>query len=64
MAATRALHELAVVHQGDLTDLIAKPVSEKTKMRLIEKEVPGADPKDQERTVAAPMIRKRKSEFR
>ena len=31
VAATRALHELAVVHQGDLTDLIAKPVSEKNK---------------------------------
>lgn len=56
VAATRALHELAVVHQGDLTDLIAKPVSEKTKMRLIEKEVPGAAPKDQERVAAAPRV--------
>ena len=27
VAATRALHELTVVHQGDLTDLIARPVS-------------------------------------
>ncbi len=38
VAATRALHELTVVHQGDLTDLIAKPVSEEKKMQLLEQE--------------------------
>ena len=38
VAATRALHELTVVHQGDLTDLIAKPVSGKKQMQLLEQE--------------------------
>ncbi len=36
VAATRALHELAVVHLGDLTELIAKPVSEEKRMQLLE----------------------------
>lgn len=35
VAATRALHELAVVHQGDLTDLIGKRVSEEKCMQLL-----------------------------
>lgn len=38
VAATRALHELAVVHQGDLTDLIGKPVSEEKRMHSLENE--------------------------
>lgn len=36
VAATRALHELAVVHLGDLTDLIGKPVSEEKRMQSLE----------------------------
>lgn len=36
VAATRALHELTVVHQGDLTDLIGKPVSEEKRMQSLE----------------------------
>lgn len=39
VAATRALHELTVVHQGDLTDLIGKPVSEEKRMQSLEHEV-------------------------
>ena len=37
VATTRALHELAVVHLNDLTDLIATPVSEEKKLRSLEK---------------------------
>lgn len=40
VAATRALHELAVVHQGDLTDLIGKQVSHEKCMQSLENEVP------------------------
>lgn len=40
VAATRALHELAVLHLGDLTGLIAAPVSEEKRMRSLENEVP------------------------
>lgn len=36
VAATRALHELAVVHGEDLTDLIKTPVSEEKHMELLE----------------------------
>ncbi len=36
VAATRALHELAVVHRNDLTELIATPVSEEKKLRSLE----------------------------
>ncbi len=36
VAATRALHELAVVHLNDLTELIAVPVSEEKKLRSLE----------------------------
>lgn len=36
VAATRALHELAVVHLNDLTDLIATPVSEEKRLRSLE----------------------------
>ncbi|MCI9442830.1 MAG: DUF4968 domain-containing protein [Ruminococcus sp.] len=39
VAATRALHELAVVHQGDLTDLIGKQVSHEKRMQSLENEV-------------------------
>lgn len=38
VAATRALHELAIVHQGDLTDLIGKPVSDEKRMHSLENE--------------------------
>ncbi|MDE7311951.1 MAG: DUF4968 domain-containing protein [Eubacterium sp.] len=38
VAATRALHELAVVHLGCLTELIAKPVSEEKRMKSLEQE--------------------------
>ena len=36
VAVTRALHELAVVHLNDLTELIAMPVSEEKKLRSLE----------------------------
>lgn len=36
VAATRALHELAVVHCNDVTDLIGVPVSEEKRMRSLE----------------------------
>ncbi|MBE5960544.1 MAG: DUF4968 domain-containing protein [Lachnospiraceae bacterium] len=36
VAATRALHELAVVHLGDLSELIAKPVSAEKRMSFLE----------------------------
>ena len=36
VAATRALHELAVVHLHDLTELIAIPVSEEKKLQSLE----------------------------
>ena len=49
VAATRALHELAVVHQNDLTDLIGTPVSEEKRMRSLE------NVQDAER-VAAPRV--------
>lgn len=39
VAATRALHELTVVHQGNLTDLIGKAVSEEKRMRSLENEM-------------------------
>lgn len=38
VAATRALHELVVLHRGDLTDLIAKKVSSNKKMDSFEME--------------------------
>jgi len=37
VAATRALHDLAVVHLNDLTELIATPVSEEKKLKSLEK---------------------------
>ncbi|MFR8169261.1 MAG: AAA family ATPase [Marvinbryantia sp.] len=40
VAATRALHEMAVLHIGDLTDLIGKPVSEEKRMSSLENEAP------------------------
>lgn len=40
VAATRALHQLTVVHLGDLSDLIGKPVSEEKRMRSLENEAP------------------------
>lgn len=49
VAATRALHELAVVHCNDVTDLIGVPVSEEKRMRSLE------NVQDVER-VAAPRI--------
>lgn len=39
VAATRALHELTVLHLGDLTDLIGKPVSEEKRMQSLESQV-------------------------
>lgn len=39
VAATRALHELSVMHLGNLTELIAKPVSEEKRMKTLENEV-------------------------
>ncbi len=38
VAATRALHELTVVHLHDLTELIATPVSEEKRMSSLEKQ--------------------------
>lgn len=45
VAATRALHELAVVHGEDLTDLITKPVPAKKHMEILEGKTqnPGKD---------------------
>lgn len=40
VAATRALHQLAVIHQGDLTDLIAKPANDKKPVTFLEKQDP------------------------
>ncbi|MGN0315858.1 MAG: 3'-5' exonuclease [Fusicatenibacter sp.] len=40
VAATRALHKLSIVHTGDLTDLIAKPVSDGKRMRSLENQAP------------------------
>ena len=37
VAATRALHELAVVHVNDLTELIAAPVRSEKKLRSLER---------------------------
>jgi DNA helicase-2/ATP-dependent DNA helicase PcrA len=39
VAATRALHELAVLHRGDLTDLIKAAVSEEKRMSSLENEI-------------------------
>lgn len=44
VAATRALHELAVVHMGDLTDLIAKPAPERKQENLPESEMTDTKP--------------------
>ena len=52
VAATRALHELAVVHKNDLTELIAVPVSEEKKLRSLE------DQQDALRIAAPRVIRK------
>lgn len=38
VAATRALHELMVLHTGDLTDLIAEPVPVEKRMSLLQNE--------------------------
>lgn len=38
VAATRALHELAVLHLGDLTELIAIPVSSEKRMSFLQDE--------------------------
>lgn len=38
VAATRALHELSVVHLNDLTDLIATPVSEEKRLASLEQQ--------------------------
>ena len=38
VAATRALHELAVVYMHDLTELIAAPVSEEKRLRSLERQ--------------------------
>lgn len=38
VAATRALHELAVLHTGKLTDLIGKPAPKRSQIRLPESE--------------------------
>ena len=40
VAATRALHELAVLHQGDLTDLIGQPPAPGTSQRTLEAAAP------------------------
>ncbi|MDO4512468.1 MAG: DUF4968 domain-containing protein [Lachnospiraceae bacterium] len=52
VAATRALHELAVVHRGNLTDLIAKPP--KQRLRSFEEE-PGV-PKPRAPISQAPTV--------
>ena len=49
VAATRALHELTVVHRNDLTELIGTPVSEEKRMQSLE------NVQDVER-VAAPRV--------
>lgn len=52
VAATRALHELFVVHLNDLTDLIATPVSEEKRLASLEQQ------KDLERVAKPRMIYK------
>lgn len=43
VAATRALHELTVLHTGKLTDLIGKPASKRSQIQLPESEdIPGS----------------------
>lgn len=45
VAATRALHELAVLHKGEMTDLIAKPVTEdQLKKAVVESDKPTRKP--------------------
>lgn len=46
VAATRALHELTVLYQGQLTDLIAKPVGEEEKKKhaVLETQKPARKP--------------------
>ena len=40
VAATRALHELCVLHSGDLTGLIADPLPERVPEKILEKTLP------------------------
>lgn len=46
VAATRALHELAVLHQGDLTDLIGKRASAEKHIQSLENEIPKVPKED------------------
>ena len=48
VAATRALHELTLLHTGDLTDLIAKPAPERAQKQLPESGNANAAAKQQE----------------
>ncbi len=49
VAATRALHELRVLHQGELTEIIATPVSEsKLKEAVMEPDRPTRPPMEEE----------------
>lgn len=57
VAATRALHELTVLYIGQLTDLIAVPVTENTKQQVIlgqvktkRKQMPQEEPKTRKET--------------
>lgn len=53
VAATRALHELAVIHDGNLTDLIAKEVPKEKQMDSLVQETPKEKSKSVKKTVLA-----------
>lgn len=57
VASTRALHELAVVHLGDLTELIAIPVSARKRMKSLEPKIV-AKKEQPKKTVAKPVEKK------
>ena len=59
VAATRALHELAVVHQGDLTELVGKSAGNKP-MKRLEQKAETVKPKADERNCSqAPLPREK-----
>lgn len=55
VAATRALHELVVIHGGDLTDLIAKKVSKEKKLDSFEAEQERVQKEKNQRIKRAPV---------
>ena len=63
VAATRALHELSVLHLGSLTELIAKPVSAKKQMQSLDTERENMENPEKKKTVVKkPVVPERKPE--